>query len=558
MADSTGDPVVGATLAGYRIERRLGRGGMSVVYLAEDLALGRKVALKVLAPELSDDAGFRERFRLESRLAASIDHPNVIPIYEAGEAEGQLYIAMRYVEGADLRRLIDEDGALDPARAVELVARAADGLEAAHDRGLVHRDVKPSNVLIASPGEHEHVYLADFGLTKTAESEEQAKEVAQLSGTTNYVAPELITEGAVGKGADLYALGCVLYEALTGHVPFPRSSELETLVAHIDEPAPKPSATRPEVSADLDAVVERAMAKDPSERYASAAELAAAVRATLPAAGRSRRLAVLLAALAVTACGRSARCRALHTSRPSRSVRPDDRSGLGRGAARESQIRKGRSDDRRPRAASRSRCDLERDLACRRRPRSCLSLRSDDVRADDLRRNTRRTHPRAAGAGIRAGRRLVRCRRKHGARRVSARNATIRACEACRPAGAGRTLGRPRSASAHAYTDRAGRERVLIGGVRRLAGGRFRRDPPSVPWRPQSEPVPAHRDRRRSSPHRPRRFESLGGPGAGARQAGSKQGRVANAAAGHPGRDRSAHRRPMGRDDRETTRAARP
>ena len=132
---------------------------------------------------------------------------------------------MRYVEGADLRRLIDEDGALDPARAVELVARAADGLEAAHDRGLVHRDVKPSNVLIASPGEHEHVYLADFGLTKTAESEEEAKEVAQLSGTTNYVAPELITEGAVGKGADLYALGCVLYEALTGHVPFPRSSE---------------------------------------------------------------------------------------------------------------------------------------------------------------------------------------------------------------------------------------------------------------------------------------------------------------------------------------------
>ena len=198
MADSTGDPVVGATLAGYRIERRLGRGGMSVVYLAEDLALGRNVALKVLAPELSDDAGFQSASG-SSRGSASIDHPNVIPIYEAGEAEGQLYIAMRYVEGDDLRRLIDEDGALDPARAVELVARAADGLEAAHDRGLVHRDVKPSNVLIASPGEHEHVYLADFGLTKTAESEEEAKEVAQLSGTTNYVAPELITGGPWGR-----------------------------------------------------------------------------------------------------------------------------------------------------------------------------------------------------------------------------------------------------------------------------------------------------------------------------------------------------------------------
>jgi tRNA A-37 threonylcarbamoyl transferase component Bud32 len=276
---------------------------MSVVHLAEDLALGRKVALKVLAPELSQDQGFRERFRLESRLAASIDHPNVIPIYEAGEAEGQLYIAMRYVEGTDLRRLIDEEGALEPKRAIELIAHVADGLEAAHTRGLVHRDVKPSNVLIASPGEQEHVYLADFGLTKTAESEEEAKEVAQLSGTTDYVAPELITEAHAGKSADVYALGCVLYETLTGQVPFPRSSELETLVAHIDEPAPKPSKARPEVSDALDAVVERAMAKDPAERFASAAELAAAARATLPQAGRSRRLAALLAALAAVLAG---------------------------------------------------------------------------------------------------------------------------------------------------------------------------------------------------------------------------------------------------------------
>jgi serine/threonine protein kinase len=303
MADSTGDPVVGATLAGYRIERRLGRGGMSVVYLAEDLALGRKVALKVLAPELSADASFRERFRLESRLAASIDHPNVIPIFEAGEAEGQLYIAMRYVEGTDLRRLIDEAGALEATRAVEVVARVADGLEAAHERGLVHRDVKPSNVLIASPGEREHVYLADFGLTKTAESEEEAREVAQLSGTTDYVAPELITEAHAGKSADVYALGCVLYEALTGQVPFPRSSELETLVAHIDEPAPKPSEARSELPRALDDVVERAMAKDPAERYASAAELAAAARATLPSQGRPRRLAALLAAVAALLAG---------------------------------------------------------------------------------------------------------------------------------------------------------------------------------------------------------------------------------------------------------------
>jgi hypothetical protein len=186
---------------------------------------------------------------------------------------------------------------------VELVARAADGLDAAHERGLVHRDVKPSNVLIASPGEHEHVYLADFGLTKTAESEAEAKDVAQLSGTTDYVAPELITEGGAGKSADIYALGCVLYEALTGEVPYPRDSELETLVAHIDAPVPKPSTARPEVSANLDAVVERAMAKDPAVRYTSAAELAGAARETLPSAGRSRRLAVLLAAVAVTLAG---------------------------------------------------------------------------------------------------------------------------------------------------------------------------------------------------------------------------------------------------------------
>ncbi|HEU0248359.1 MAG TPA: serine/threonine-protein kinase, partial [Gaiellaceae bacterium] len=303
MADSTGDPVVGATLAGYRIEGRLGRGGMSVVYLAEDLALGRKVALKVLAPELSQDSSFRERFRLESRLAASIDHPNVIPIFEAGEAEGQLYIAMRYVEGRDLRRLIDEEGALEPSRAVELIAHVADGLDAAHIRGLVHRDVKPSNVLIASPGEHEHVYLADFGLTKTAESEEQARAVAQLSGTTDYVAPELITEAHAGTSADVYALGCVLYEALTGQVPFPRSSELETLVAHIDEPVPKPSEARSELPGALDAVVQRAMAKNPAERHASAAELAAAARATLPSGGRPRRLAIALVAIAAVLGG---------------------------------------------------------------------------------------------------------------------------------------------------------------------------------------------------------------------------------------------------------------
>ena len=163
MAPSTNFPQLGPELAGYRVERLLGRGGMSVVYLAEDLRLGRKVALKLLAPELAEDERFRERFLRESRLAASIDHPNVIPIYEAGEAESVLFIAMRYVDGTDLKRLLEKDAKLEPARALALLSQAANALDEAHEHGLVHRDVKPGNILI---GAHEHVYLSDFGLTK--------------------------------------------------------------------------------------------------------------------------------------------------------------------------------------------------------------------------------------------------------------------------------------------------------------------------------------------------------------------------------------------------------
>ncbi|MGH3111527.1 MAG: protein kinase domain-containing protein [Gaiellaceae bacterium] len=288
------DPRLGAELAGYRIEALLGRGGMSVVYLAVDLALGRKVALKLLAPELSEDRRFRERFRLESRLAASIDHPNVIPIYEAGEAEGHLFIAMRYVEGTDLRRLLDQEGALDGERAVRLLAQIADGMDAAHSRGLVHRDIKPSNVLLTTQGDRDHVYLADFGLTKTAASAEDAALQAQLSGTTDYVAPEQITEGTAGAAADVYALGCLFFESLTGRVPYPRASEFETLWAHVDEPPPTPSEIRPEVAQAFDHVVATALAKDPSERYASGAELASAARMALPAGTRLGRRAVAL------------------------------------------------------------------------------------------------------------------------------------------------------------------------------------------------------------------------------------------------------------------------
>ena len=298
------DPRIGTTIAGYRIERLLGRGGMSTVYLAEDLALGRKVALKLLSAQLSGDEAFRERFRLESRLAASIDHPHVIPIYEATHADdGTLFIAMRYVEGADLRQILKVDGALETPRAIDLLAQTARGLDAAHTRGLVHRDVKPSNVLVArSEGDAEHVYLADFGLTKTSTSADTARESITLSGSSDYVSPEQI-EGTKADGvSDVYALGCVAYECLTGEVPFPRQREIEVLFAHIEEDPPRASVVNDELPSALDTVIAKAMAKEPAGRYRSGTELVDAIRAATaaPASRLGRRaVALVLGLLAI-------------------------------------------------------------------------------------------------------------------------------------------------------------------------------------------------------------------------------------------------------------------
>jgi tRNA A-37 threonylcarbamoyl transferase component Bud32 len=294
------DPRIGTELASYRIEAFLGRGGMSVVYLAEDLALGRKVALKLMAHELAEDRRFRERFRRESRLAASLDHPNVIPIYEAGEAEGLLYIAMRYVEGTDLRSLLAREGPLESQRALALLAQVAEALDAAHRRGLVHRDVKPSNVLLAGAGEREHVYLADFGLTKTAAGADEGLESVRLSGSPDYVAPEQITEGICGTAADIYSLGCVLFQCLTGQVPYPRRNEFAVLWAHVDEPPPRATELRPALPHELDTVVARALAKTPDERYATGRELVDAARVLLPETRRrmGRRRALVAAMLA--------------------------------------------------------------------------------------------------------------------------------------------------------------------------------------------------------------------------------------------------------------------
>ncbi|MEP6812760.1 MAG: serine/threonine-protein kinase, partial [Actinomycetota bacterium] len=226
------DPRIGAELLGYRIESVLGRGGMSVVYLAEDLRLRRRVALKFLARRLAEDGAFRDRFLQESQLAASLDHPNVVPIYAAGETEDELYIAMRYVEGRDLKELLRE-GPLTKDRAVRICAQVADALDFAHSRQLVHRDVKPSNVLLDAT---EHAYLADFGLTKRTD-DARALEPG-LFGTIDYVAPEQIRGEDIDGRADVYALGCLLYECMSGTAPFRRGSDAATLYAHLEEEPP--------------------------------------------------------------------------------------------------------------------------------------------------------------------------------------------------------------------------------------------------------------------------------------------------------------------------------
>ncbi len=230
------DPKVGSELAGYRVERLLGRGGMSVVYLAEQVRLKRPAALKLLAPELADDERFRERFLRESELAASLDHPSVIPIYDAGEVDGQLYIAMRYVEGSDLRALLLSEGKLEPERALRVLRPVADALDYAHAHGLVHRDVKPGNILLAADGP---VYLSDFGLTRRVDEGASLTEAGELVGSIDYAAPEQIDGRAVDGRADVYSLACVTYECLTGSVPFPRDSPMAKLWAHLrDSPLP--------------------------------------------------------------------------------------------------------------------------------------------------------------------------------------------------------------------------------------------------------------------------------------------------------------------------------
>jgi len=278
---------IGAVIGDYRLEERIGRGGMGVVFRATQLSLGRSVAVKLITPELADDPAYRERFKREARLAARIAHPNVVPVHQAEEHEGHLFIAMHYVPGSDLRSFLKERGRLEPGEAVRIVEQVAAALDAAHELGLVHRDVKPGNVLLSGK-KGEHVYLTDFGLTKNISSTADITRTGAFVGTLDYIAPEQLRAARVDGRADVYALGCVLFQLLTGAVPFKRDSDPAKLYAHMSEPPPRASETDPTLPAGFDGVIQRSMAKSPDERYPTAGEMAAAARGVIagePASG---------------------------------------------------------------------------------------------------------------------------------------------------------------------------------------------------------------------------------------------------------------------------------
>jgi non-specific serine/threonine protein kinase len=275
----------GSTLSGFRIDSQIGRGGMGVVYRATQLSLDRHVALKLIAPEIAAEQRFRERFLREAQLAASLEHPHLLPVYEAGEVEGTLFVALRLVEGCSLADLLGREGVLNAKRAVRLFAQVCSALEAAHGAGLLHRDIKPANVLIAGEADREHAYLCDFGLARRLSGSSLTAERAFV-GTATYAAPEQIRGEELDPRCDLYALSCLLYECLIGRPPFTAEDELALLWAHLNEPAPLPSSADPTL-AGFDSLFAKSLAKEPHERFASATELAqaaqAALQGTLPA-----------------------------------------------------------------------------------------------------------------------------------------------------------------------------------------------------------------------------------------------------------------------------------
>ncbi|MFG3661998.1 serine/threonine-protein kinase [Streptomyces sp. NPDC047706] len=284
MGLSAGRPsgLAGQRIAGYRIENVIGRGGMAVVYRARDLRLDRTVALKLIAPERARDDTFRRRFAHESRVAAAIDHPHIVPVFEAGETDGVLYIAMRYVAGQDLRALLDREGPLPVPAALRIAAQVASALDAAHEHDLVHRDVKPGNILVAAGTDSDHpeyIYLTDFGLTKKSLSLSGFTAAGEFVGTLDYMAPEQISGRPVDGRCDLYSLACVVYEALAGGPPFQREEDVALLWAHQYDQPPRLTERRPGIAPAAADVMAKALAKVPEDRYDSCLEFVAALRA---------------------------------------------------------------------------------------------------------------------------------------------------------------------------------------------------------------------------------------------------------------------------------------
>ena len=316
----------GAVVAGFRIESLIGEGAMGSVFVAEDTRRGSRVALKVLAPELARDERFRERFLRESRIAGGLDHPNIVPTVDSGEENEILYLAMVLVEGSDLRELLRQEGRLTPERALALLSQAADALDAAHRAGLVHRDVKPGNILVAPDADGETAYVCDFGLARHVSSVSSLTGDRGFVGTIDYVPPEQIEGGSIDGRADVYALGCVLFECLAGQRPYARDSELSVVFAHLNEPPPLLTDFRPELPQAFDGVFQTALAKSPDDRYSTCGDLAAAARAAMHGKTlvprKLRRRSVFLAGVAVLAAACTAVGVVLATRSDSKPVGP--------------------------------------------------------------------------------------------------------------------------------------------------------------------------------------------------------------------------------------------
>src|SRR3954453_7598939 len=271
----------GTVIGGYRVDRPISKGGMGMVYSATNVALGRTYALKVLAPALAEDEDFRQRFRREIRIAASLAHPNVVRIHYAGEHEGLLFLAMDLVDGPDLQQVILRNGPLDPERAVRLLRQVTSALDAAHEKGLVHRDVKPGNILVSEEGREEHAYLTDFGVAKQFENASALTVEGARVGTVDYMAPEQITGDRVDARTDVYATGCVFFQMLTGRVPYRREHSIATLFAHVQDPPPPLEGAASAPPPTLGPVVAKAMAKDPDHRHLSAGDFGRGAAAAL-------------------------------------------------------------------------------------------------------------------------------------------------------------------------------------------------------------------------------------------------------------------------------------